>query len=364
MKKILIGLMLILGWLGAAQAESWSYQMKSGETLFGRFGPKTGSEICQLNKKLGTLAHCDRVGAGQWLVVPEKVGGQALVQMTVTSVVRPMAKDEACVNLGVAPFNPEHRLSVTLQGVDLLPLTEAQKQEAKELIALGSPAEKTVWLTDDLATRYDMLFRSKVTGKPVLLRNRQLCSPANGARAELGDIYRLSDGTEIALPRVCGNISVIRRTPKVAPPPIVVTPQPVTPVVVTVPPPAAETPPAVKVPDAPPAPLSAFPKVNEVAEWEVIVGAGVWDNNLAHGKWHYGEGMLSAVLPDGYRVGIGAFGMWGSGSSETSAYQWREKGVGPQIGIKRNFLKEQVDQFGQTTLLPAGWGLKARFLND
>ncbi len=116
-------------------------------------------------------------------------------------------------------------------------------------------------------------------------------------------------------------------------------------------------------PVATPAPLSAFPKANE-AEWEAIAGVGAWKNNLAAGTWRYGEGMLSAILPDGYRLGVGAFGMWGEGESKRSAYSWRERGFGPQFGLKRNFLQAQTDQFGQTVLLPAGWGVKLRFLGD
>ena len=116
-------------------------------------------------------------------------------------------------------------------------------------------------------------------------------------------------------------------------------------------------------PVATPAPLSAFPKANE-AEWEAIAGVGAWKNNLASGNWRYGEGMLSAILPDGYRLGVGAFGMWGEGESKRSAYSWRERGSGPQFGLKRNFLQAQTDQFGQTVLLPAGWGVKLRFLGD
>jgi hypothetical protein len=111
-------------------------------------------------------------------------------------------------------------------------------------------------------------------------------------------------------------------------------------------------------------PISAFP-TKDIAEWEAIVGAGVWDNKLAHGKWHYGEAAVTAILPDGYRLGGGVYGMWGSGASETSDYRWRERGYGPQLVLKRNFLKEQQDEFGQTSLMPAMWGLKLRYLpND
>lgn len=111
-------------------------------------------------------------------------------------------------------------------------------------------------------------------------------------------------------------------------------------------------------------PLSAFPAENEL-EWELIVGAGVWENNLAHGNWQYAEGALSARLKDGYRLGGGFYGSKGRGSDETSDYAWKERtGFGPQLVAKRNFLKAQESESG-TMMLPAGWSLKARYLpND
>ncbi len=135
------------------------------------------------------------------------------------------------------------------------------------------------------------------------------------------------------------------------------------------PPPAAPQPPEEpkeleeEPPPAPP-PLSAFPAENEF-EWELIAGAGLWDNRLAHGTWQYAEGALLWKLRDGYAVGAGFFGMRGEGESEASAYEWKESaGFGPQLVLKRNYRTEQEDEFGQTVLLPAGWTLKLRFLDN
>lgn len=111
-------------------------------------------------------------------------------------------------------------------------------------------------------------------------------------------------------------------------------------------------------------PLSAFPAENEL-EWELIAGAGLWDNRLAHGTWQYAEGALLWKLRDGYAVGAGFFGMRGEGESEASSYEWKERaGFGPQLVLKRNYRTEQEDEFGQTVLLPAGWTAKLRFLGN
>jgi hypothetical protein len=115
-----------------------------------------------------------------------------------------------------------------------------------------------------------------------------------------------------------------------------------------------------------PPPLSAHPENNRKIDWEAIVGAGVWGNNLARGNWQYGEGAITTEIgDDGYAIGVGAYGMHGSGHSKGSDYRWNEgTGIGPQLVLKRNFLKEHKDEFGQTVELPAGWQLKLRSLHD
>ncbi|MEI7749567.1 MAG: hypothetical protein WCJ25_01030 [Candidatus Moraniibacteriota bacterium] len=116
-------------------------------------------------------------------------------------------------------------------------------------------------------------------------------------------------------------------------------------------------------------PISAIPQENvgnELLKWELIAGAGLYSNNLAHGNWQYAEGDVLIPLGDGYAVGGGFYGMWGDGESKTSSYTWHERsGIGPQVVLRRDYLKEQTDEFGQTVELPAAWGIKARYLpND
>lgn len=100
-------------------------------------------------------------------------------------------------------------------------------------------------------------------------------------------------------------------------------------------------------------------------EYELIAGAGVWTNDAANGHFYWGEGMLySCDLGDGYSVGAGFYGYGGAGENGLG-YSWEEGGIGPQIGIKRNFLATHTDEFGQEVLYPGGWQIKARYLpND
>ncbi|NTW30590.1 MAG: hypothetical protein HGA33_04885 [Candidatus Moranbacteria bacterium] len=74
--------------------------------------------------------------------------------------------------------------------------------------------------------------------------------------------------------------------------------------------------------------------------------------------------LYSCDLGNGVSVGAGFYGYGGSGESGTG-YSWDEGGLGPQVGIKRNFLASHHDEFGQEVLYPAGWQLKLRYLpND
>jgi len=145
-------------------------------------------------------------------------------------------------------------------------------------------------------------------------------------------------------PKICGNLLPIPGKPPVRPP--------------TTEPPM--TPPS----DQPPMPV--FPSKEGCAiEYELITGAGVWKNDAAQGHFFFGEGMLySCDLGNGVSVGVGFYGYGGSGESGTG-YSWDEGGFGPQVGVKRNFLKTHHDEFGQEVEYPAGWQVKARWLpND
>ncbi len=347
---------LLLGVAGTAQAEEF-YSVRKGDTLLSRFGPKAAPQVCKLNK----LQNCDRIVVGQKLLLPDNVGG---LRITDSQPPRP-----SCVNLGATPWNKYGSTKLRLQGIERNSgLTAEEKVEAKAKVQAG--VGESILLTSEM--RFSTMSSRGKNGQPVFVRNVEVCTPEKGGRVEVTRIWKLSTGTVLAEPVSCGNIGTIVLPPVVAKttsslpasvapstPLLVVeglTPTPAP--VALVPSVTAESTPA------PLPPLSAFAEPRDAFEWEVIAGAGVWDNNLANGTWQYGEAMLSAILPDGYRLGIGLFAMKGAGDSKLSTYHWNERAYGPQVGFKRNFLKNQLDQFGQQSELPAQFGIKLRYLDD
>lgn len=321
-----------------------------GDTLGTVFG-KNWKAVCEFNR----LKDCNQIHPGQVLTLPAGVVAKAMTprakpkSLPRVAVSKPARAE--CIHLGADPYNPSHKLARTLDGIDALTtLTTEQKYRARMLVIEGHYGRGANTMRRNVPIGkqvfQEMLFGSTV--QPKHTYGKSVCSPESNGVSELMDTYDLGDGTVLGIPQRCGN-----------PAPFIV-PLPPTP---EVPKAAVASPVPFRSHDAP-LPLSAFPK-KDIAEWEAIVGAGVWNNKLAHGRWHYGEGIVSAILPNGFRAGVGLFGMGGRGESETSNYNWRERGWGPQVGIKQNFLKEQTDEFGQTALLPAMWGLKLRYLpND
>ncbi|MFZ3031859.1 MAG: hypothetical protein WA082_02390 [Candidatus Moraniibacteriota bacterium] len=221
MKKWSLGiLMLILGWASAVHAEG-AYQMKSGETVFGRFGFRMGTQVCKLNKELGIINDCNRIKAGQWLKTPENVGGKAV---TNKSVVKPV--ELACITLGAAPFNPEHNLKRAFEGIDLLTtLTPDQKELAKQKVALGDTATKDELVGQQIFK--EMLYQSTKAKKEVKhVYGKPICSSEQGGQPEVMNTYDLGGGVFLSDPRRCGNPSVFVRPLRRETPLAIVLPEP------------------------------------------------------------------------------------------------------------------------------------------
>lgn len=227
MKKWFFGiLLLIFGWVSAVHAEG-AYQMKSGETLFGRFGSRTGTLVCKLNKESGIINDCNRIKAGQWLKMPSNVGGKAVTYKNV--VAKPA--EPACITLGVAPFNPEHNRTRMLKGIDLLTkLTPEKKELAKQKFLLGEMATKDELVGQQIFQ--EMLYQSTKANKEVKhVYGKPICSPEQGGQPEVMNTYDLGDGIFLADPRRCGNPSVFTKSvkPKILPLPSASTPEQVVP---------------------------------------------------------------------------------------------------------------------------------------
>ncbi|HDZ85693.1 MAG TPA: LysM domain-containing protein, partial [Candidatus Moranbacteria bacterium] len=74
-------------------------------------------------------------------------------------------------------------------------------------------------------------------------------------------------------------------------------------------------------------------------EHEPIAGAGIWGNGIGRGKFAYAEYMawLKKRCDSEYSFGLGVFGALEAGDSKTVTYEWDGYGIGPQIGLKRNW---------------------------
>lgn len=199
-------------------------------------------------------------------------------------------------------------------------------------------------LDDSTRTRLDLSNGMMIGGRKAIRYTGSL-KLAKGDALKADHLSALHVGDRwLIRPKVCGNLLLGRGGER---------------------PPDVEPPSEVPAPPVTPPSISVIPsKEGCNAEYELIVGAGVWENEAAHGNFQWGEGLISCELGDGYSAGIGFYGYGGSGESGTG-YSWDEGGFGPQVGFKRNFLASHHDEFGQEVLYPAGWQVKLRCLpND
>ncbi|HCU01306.1 MAG: hypothetical protein UR66_C0019G0007 [Candidatus Moranbacteria bacterium GW2011_GWE1_35_17] len=82
------------------------------------------------------------------------------------------------------------------------------------------------------------------------------------------------------------------------------------------------------------------PEKHWTIEHEPIIGAWVWQNELARGWGGYAEYMAwlrkgrCYEFENGWSPGIGIYGMYSEGESRASSYNWDEDAFGGQAGIK------------------------------
>jgi hypothetical protein len=129
----------------------------------------------------------------------------------------------------------------------------------------------------------------------------------------------------------------------IAPPSMIPVEQPVTvpepekiPEPKVIPAPRPEPVPIVKVP-----PTKKEEECETCVEHEPIIGAYGWQNELARGYGFFGEYMLwirKCLVKGGYAPGwspgLGVYGFFAGGESRLSSYNWTEKGIGPETGLK------------------------------
>jgi len=315
-----------------------TYVVKKGDRLSVLFGSGY-RKVAALNG----IKDPNRIRVGQKLALPKGVGARTDGKTTVAAsgFVKKSVKGDFRWNPGMDKLS-----RIPSKGPNALRILIPDLGHAESAILwgqlVGTPENGRFVLEDgrlvavlDDGTRLDMSDGHMIGAKTAIryrgdLRLGKSLKETGLTAMKIGDRWVVS-------PKICRNVSSGR--PK----------------------PPREIPPSKEEP-----PLSVIPEENEeILRWELIAGAGTWDNNLAHGDWQYAEGALLVPFGDGFAAGPGFYGMRGSGESETSCYAWNESGFGPQFALRRDYLKEQKDEFGQTVLYPAGWGIKARYIpND
>ncbi len=325
MKKWLVNVVCVttlLGVFGVAGAEQSAYYVaKSGDTLLSRFGKMAAPQVCKLNK----LQNCDKIYVGQKLRLPINVRGRddMMVFSDVTTVkARPEAA-QSCITLGAAPWNPDHNLGRTLQGIDLLTtLTPDQRELAKQKVALGEMATKNELVGQQIFT--EMLYQSRVGKKEAKhVYGKPICSSEQGGRVEVMDTYALGEGVYLSIPRICGNPSTFYVKPAALPAP---RQEPS----IEPPAPVAITEPAIPAPELVSEPPEEVEKVAREYDWDASLYVG-GDKDVRYaggeaagypyiryaewGRYALGGGgtlsLWNGGTPDGYRYSgeLPAFGL-------------------------------------------------------
>lgn len=291
------------------------YEVKPGDTLLSRFGARATPEVCRLNK----LANCNVIFVGQKLRLPDNVRGQDGMMVfgnTVQKTGVPKAKPPvvSCITLGAAPWNPDHNLARTLQGIDLLTtLTPAQRELAKRKVVFGERATEKELVGQQIFK--EMLYQSTVGAKEAKhVYDKPICSSLQGGRPEVMDTYDLGEGVYLSIPRRCGNPAVfLKPVPRKEPPAAVPQEPPMVPVL---PAPSQEEPPLLATPPIP-VPLEKEGRSVCLFDPRAVIGQEhepKHEGNDAHSTF------LSAALDCTWRgesgthgVGFGFQGSWWNG---------------------------------------------------
>lgn len=181
MKKWILGILLILGWVGAVQAGKLEFvRVDPGDTLSALFREET-ARACELNLELGRIKskNCDQIRPGEELQRPAKLPAKQ------AKAARPQRSEPACITIGAAPFNPEHKLERMLQGIDLLTkLTPEQKELAKQKFARGEMATENELVGQQIFK--EMLYQSTQVKQGVKhVYGKPICSSEQGGQPEV-----------------------------------------------------------------------------------------------------------------------------------------------------------------------------------
>ncbi|MEI6650299.1 MAG: LysM peptidoglycan-binding domain-containing protein [Candidatus Moraniibacteriota bacterium] len=354
MKAVIALFILLSVWCGVRVAEAipktatTTYVVKQGDQLLRLFG-RDCHKVAVLNK-----INPDKIKPGQILFVPPGVYlrvGTSKTRITSGFVRKEIKGDliwkSGADKLSLKPRKGPMALRTVVKDLDrsasVVLWNQLRNAPVNGRFVTDDSGRLVAWVND--STRLSMADGYMIGGRKIIRYHGDL-KPKTPLKNDALTAMKISDQW-VVMPAICGNISLGRMLARQLEKMV-------------------ETKETV-IEDL--QPISAIPQENvgnELLKWELIAGAGLYSNNLAHGNWQYAEGDVLIPLGDGYAVGGGFYGMWGDGESKTSSYTWHERsGIGPQVVLRRDYLKEQTDEFGQTVELPAAWGIKARYLpND
>lgn len=294
-------LALLLGVSAQAQeVKPTFYIVQAGDTLSSRFGPKTGLQVCQLNK----LANCNTISIGQALRLPSNVGGNpAMLNYTQSAVPFRWTK------VGGAPLagcGKRDEKTINEEAWVKLGLTEEEKSELREKIAFQT-FDNTQFVPGMHLLAVAFCEQGKVTFR------KNVVTAWHKDLAVWARTYVLASGRKLHWVRNCGNW--------VPDMPVV----PVAPSAPSTPPGEASKEPTPAPVIVPPSPTPAEPQVPpEEEELKQVVSDYDWDLGFHVGgdkAVTYGgfEGAYYPILRykewGRHAIGVGAFGSLWSGST-------------------------------------------------
>lgn len=345
MKNWLLSLLLLLCGVGAlaqGQAgysepdpEPGYYQVKPGETLYGRFGPKAGAKICQLNLTMGVIKKCNVVGAWQWIRIPPSINGAAILTTKPEAVFR-------WTKVGGAPLTDCGKRSESAINEEAwvkLGLSEDEKTELRGKVK-GNDYTSTFFKPGD---RFQLVTYCK---KGHVSFERNVVAAWKQDLVVLARTYVLKSGRVLPWVRNCSNWTIGLPIPPVAALP----PAPLPPPVADLPPVVVDEPPLlVIIPSPPPKPKQEQrcvfdPKAVLGQEHEPTV-----DGNNSHSTY------LSAAL---YCTKRDKDGVWGVGVGTQDSW-WHGR-----VNLGAGKFHGQLLSFGPAIerIADKGWVLEGKLL--
>lgn len=310
---------IALSSFGTMAQAAESYTVKRGDTLSTVFG-KDWKAVCEAN----SLKDCNKIQPGQKLVIPEKGKAKGDIQL------KPPAKSPENVfqwrHVGGAPLNgcgAKSSAAINEEAWQKLGLSDEEKAELRDNVGKKQPTFSQRTLPGKKFVSVAFCEKGKVSFK------QNVVAAWSPSETVVADTYVLSGGRKLLQVTKCGNWAVDKEFAPPVPPVTQPEPEMIPPV---------------------------HAKEGDTIPCELQAGVGVYANQIYKGQWQYAEGICYVFKDGEWQHGPGFYAMGGKGESRLSAYQNKERGVGLQYGVQRNFVTDDGDL--------ATFELKARLLYD